>query len=751
MTPPAMPLPTPASLYADPTEFAALAGGGPSLLLLAGVAPLVAGDCPGLRIWRATAQAGGWLLHADPPAPPAAAHPASPDAPGEAGPSVGPEWPGAEPDVAGRRASVLPAAPAGVLAVLARDPAAAASLLACWGPAPPPLLDAPDGGMPWPALAGLLAAALATRATEAAGLHAALAVARAAAEDTRVAMAAVVAGTGRHAPPPPPVLALDQAPVAPALRPDAAGRLAIAGMPGVGLEGLCAVAVHLPVASCGPGSVLRARLFGAEERLLVGAWTVPGAVLRPGWLQLDLPAALGPLRQTACVDLRAEVAPGDALEIGLVAGGAGAPAAEPGAPWHAGLAAGPSPARQRAGTPTASTAGDIAADPAADPNPFPDPLGGPAAGGAPALRVWVAPFGRRYVHAAHWDAHRAAQWDAAAIGLELPPAGMPLQLPSAIWAMAAVSPTAADATMALGDEPACPALALAGRGSALAILPAVPVAGLDRIEATLAVPLGAAEQVRAALWLQPADATPATDAALTLLPPVARWSGWRRGAAGQATLALPLALPPTLPDRVAVVLSVRLEAEQGEGSVDAPATGVARIEWRGLRGFRDAAPLPPPPARPAPAALTTAAVPADALPTVDAAVLQERLVGADGHYRHLDVAVAGLRWGGLAWPAVRFKLASGGAAPRLEFRLRPDWPCPFETWPGHEADAFGPLWAADAAGLAAAAARLGWRDRQLLAALLRVLPSVVATAAREAAADVAEYRDWLELARRLAG
>ena len=75
-----------------------------------------------------------------------------------------------------------------------------------------------------------------------------------------------------------------------------------------------------------------------------------------------------------------------------------------------------------------------------------------------------------------------------------------------------------------------------------------------------------------------------------------------------------------------------------------------------------------------------------------------------------------------------------GEEPVLEFRSRPDWPTMFEAWPGEQADEYGPvlrLRTADMAGDGAFAARLrGERDRWMLLALVRLLPTSVATATR---------------------
>jgi hypothetical protein len=112
----------------------------------------------------------------------------------------------------------------------------------------------------------------------------------------------------------------------------------------------------------------------------------------------------------------------------------------------------------------------------------------------------------------------------------------------------------------------------------------------------------------------------------------------------------------------------------------------------------------------------------------------------------------GVQAGGFAWPRLRFKLAESGSGPVLEFRARPDWPLVFEAWPGRQADEYGPFLLLRAADLAGAfPARLkGGRGRWRLLVLVRLLPTALASAAREAVGDPEEYQGWLDLARRLA-
>jgi hypothetical protein len=198
----------------------------------------------------------------------------------------------------------------------------------------------------------------------------------------------------------------------------------------------------------------------------------------------------------------------------------------------------------------------------------------------------------------------------------------------------------------------------------------------------------------------------------------------------------------------------------GGGVADAPGPGEAvRAEWAELTGRRLAAPVPPEDPRragagPPPSPALAAAAPPDAVPRLEAVRLHELYAMEGGGYRHLDIGVEGLRVGALGWPRLRFKFAVNGEAPQIEVRSRPDWPAMFERWPGGtRADEHGPfLLLTEEDGGGRALARLASeRDRRMLAALLRLLPTVVATAARAATADPAEYEGWVAMARRFAG
>ena len=178
---------------------------------------------------------------------------------------------------------------------------------------------------------------------------------------------------------------------------------------------------------------------------------------------------------------------------------------------------------------------------------------------------------------------------------------------------------------------------------------------------------------------------------------------------------------------------------------------VLRVEIARLFGTRAVQP-PPEAARRAPPPLRILpGVPAEA-PVAAAVRLLERYLVPGGSYRHIDLLMEGVRAGEHAWPRLRCKLAVNGVVPSLEFRQRPDWPVLFETWPAGPFGCRGPYLQLTEAKLAGgfAATLAGDRDRATLAAILRLLPAVVATAARDATTDPEEYERWIASARQLA-
>ncbi|WP_139226083.1 DUF6212 domain-containing protein [Falsiroseomonas stagni] len=110
---------------------------------------------------------------------------------------------------------------------------------------------------------------------------------------------------------------------------------------GRGAEGLCGVALHVAVPASEAASLLRVRLVTGGR--IIGAWTVPGRDLVPGWLALDLPEPAPAGSGEAHLEIALDAAAGDRVRIASGGQDAGAPlalrveTAEPGhlrAPRH---------------------------------------------------------------------------------------------------------------------------------------------------------------------------------------------------------------------------------------------------------------------------------------------------------------------------------------------------------------------------------------------------------------------------------
>jgi hypothetical protein len=554
------------------------------------------------------------------------------------------------------------------------------------------VIEAANGAAALPAVAARAIVALAARAEEGAAAQHGLVALRQEHEALRLSQAALRRAAANLQPPATPVLVASAEP-SPAGHAVAAkeGRLALGQALGVKLEGLAAIALHLKEALAGAEAVLRVRLYGAESGRIAGAWVLPGRALTAGWLTLDLPEPVGPVRETAWLEVKAELGPFDRLALSLMAG--------PAAP------------------------GSVVAV-----------AGGPAEERALAFGLWTATPGRRLVQALHWDGE--------AVGLPAPPLGAPVELPQQIW-QAARLPEGRVERLAIGRQPARLVASLAPGEHALVVLPAVPLNGLDLLQAELAVALGDATWLEAALWLQPEGTTIGMEADLSTTAPGARWSGWHVGAFAEGVCRLALALPPDPPHRAVVALVLRNRGTAPEE--------VLRVEIARLFGTRAVQP-PPAAARRAPTTLRILPGTPASAPAAAAVRLLERYAAPGGGYRHLDLMMEGVRAGEHVWPRLRCKLAINGQAPVLEFRQRPDWPVVLETWPQTPADAAGPFLKLTEAQLASGfmATLKSERDRAMLAALLRLLPAVVATAARDATTDPGEYERWIASARRLA-
>jgi hypothetical protein len=354
------------------------------------------------------------------------------------------------------------------------------------------------------------------------------------AEDTRVAMLAALQGDGHRIPPPPPVLALEALP-------------SPRGTPR-----------HSKTGGRASGQVLGASLEGIarwrctwrkRRRRRPGCASASTARKRP---RLRL---LGRAGRGARAWRMAAPRPADADRAG---------------PGN-GL---PRPARRRAGR--GGLRRPLVGGPARAARP------GRGARGAPgeralALRLWTAPFGRRF-------AVRRIGLGRGRAFLAGSPGAAPPDVP---WASrsssrrrsgggaAAAGPAE---RVALGRGSAAPGGEMGGGERCLLVLPSIPVAGLDLLQAEVSAAMGDPALLEAALWLQPAGAAVASEADLSLSAPGARWSGWRRWRPGGAPLRLSLLLPPGAAPALAAVLELR--------NLGAEAEDLLRVEWSELTGAR---------------------------------------------------------------------------------------------------------------------------------------------------------------------
>ncbi|MBU8538109.1 DUF6212 domain-containing protein [Falsiroseomonas tokyonensis] len=590
--------------------------------------------------------------------------------------------------------------PAGLrpLAILAADAAGAAELAAGL----PPGLPQVTGSNPLPGLLALAMQALA------------------AAEATRLRLQAAAAGqpAARQQ-----VIDLPPAPMAP---PPPARVTQHLGRPA---EGLCGLALHLAAVQASAASLLRVRLLAAGR--VLGAWTVPGSALAPGWLALDLPEPAPPGAAEAVLEVAAEVAPNETLQLSAAGAGPLAPLAlraETAAPHHLAL----------------PRHFDWAAR----------DLPAPAAGLA--LPVPEAAWAAAVVEGAE-SRMVAAGGEAPRMLLELEPGGTAqLRLPS-------LPPGATDLALAelacrLGDATGLQVALTAGpesgpaRDSGWRIPDAT---GALRIALPLPAGLGGALLLGLALRNRGTAALTVEVSALALMA----------GAAGAPRRLLPepgLRTPGLAPQPARLSVPLPGAAPAPLAEVPPAASGLpgppprAATTQPPLAGGEAGGPLPPP--APATTPMTLAAP----MPVLAAEMppggsdfqdikLHQHTANADGSYRHLDLGLTGLVSAAGVWREVRLKLFDRRGTVGLEFRRIKGWPNMFETWPKGGSDQFGPYYRLETEATAEAMAKLtSPQDRAMMAALLEVLPALVRRAARLAGLPPEEQEGWGERGRVLA-
>ncbi|MBP0494795.1 DUF6212 domain-containing protein [Pararoseomonas indoligenes] len=372
-------------LHADPLHLPRLASGRPLVIVAEGVMDPSPLATPSLDVWMVSQRQGLTLLH---PAGTRAPDPSS---------AVPVETP-----------------PAATLALVASERLRIGALSRWWqeaaGLPAPPFVLASTGQAALPGVLALVTEALTTSRAREAEASKAIVAARQEMELLREAMSEATPYLA-HRPPAEPRLAFsgevgDGPPILGAFRQPL----------GTGLAGLAAIAVHPAGAGTGQG-MLRLRLIGGESGRVVGCWAVPARALSPGWLTLDLPTPLGPVKETAVLEVTPQ--------------GPGLPGLSRDARWS-----------------------------------------GIEGEHGVAFSAWAGTPGSRYLAPAHWMPEE--------VGLVLPANDVPLALPSSVWAEARALEGEAK-TVALGEETPRPMLRAAAKGRAVLLLPHLHLPGLDRL------------------------------------------------------------------------------------------------------------------------------------------------------------------------------------------------------------------------------------------------------------------------------
>ena len=184
--------------------------------------------------------------------------------------------------------------PADILAIVAPEDDAA-QLSALWDGIPPPpvvVADTFEGAIG--RLFEHLNADIERMAARAAELQRALVTMRVEYEDTRVAMNAMTRTLSHQ-------LAIPLRLVAAATPSAEGGTVALVKgrahrqTLGVVAEGVTSIALHVAEAGA---AALDVALLGAESSRVLAEWKVSGEALQPGWMTLDLPLPVGPIRET---------------------------------------------------------------------------------------------------------------------------------------------------------------------------------------------------------------------------------------------------------------------------------------------------------------------------------------------------------------------------------------------------------------------------------------------------------------------
>ncbi len=121
-------------------------------------------------------------------------------------------------------------------------------------------------------------------------------------------------------------------------------------------------------------------------------------------------------------------------------------------------------------------------------------------------------------------------------------------------------------------------------------------------------------------------------------------------------------------------------------------------------------------------------------------------------YALFDVAIGDLEFDGRVESAVKFKLSMAKGRLSLEFRQGANWPEMFKEWPGRQEDRFGKVFYVVLSndGVAPVGELTAISDVALIAALCRLMPTIVATSLRMLPNAANQSPAWLSAAREFA-
>ncbi|HEY1707536.1 MAG TPA: DUF6212 domain-containing protein [Rhizomicrobium sp.] len=436
----------------------------------------------------------------------------------------------------------------------------------------------------------------------------------------------------------------------------------------VGTEGITSIALHVAAPVPADTSELSVLLLGSESGRVLGQWQVPGSALHPGWNVLDLPIPVGPIRETA----ELQVSSSNNEHSPLL------------------LSASDEKVRDEAGRPDERLL---------------------------AARIWVAPAGGRFMQADHWV------WNA--IGRASPPDGAALS----------VSSSSLERVSARGrlrfernSEGGSIRAELRG-GSSLLIVPDVSLREVGAIRIELGAGVGDLSDTRFELVADSNGKSVST--------------GWRAFHFPEKTMSFGLSLPVSQSDTADIILRIedttRRAAEFG-------AFEIRKLDLIVGNRVPDADKLERPTAREAwPGAADLKALPRFA-------DLKLNGHNATDTYELFDVSINRLEFGTRSEPVVRFKFTQAKGLLSVEFRKGGAGKRQiFQHWPGSQQDRHGEFFriGLTVEGVAIGCKLVADADRRLVLVLLRLLPTIVATALQMTPADADKLQQWIGAARQL--